>query len=191
MYPTDGTVTSALVHAARDGDASAVDQLFELAYHELLHRARVARRANNNPTVSTTGLLHEAYVRLQPSDGLDIADANHFRNIVVRAMRQVLVDMARKRSAAKRGGGGAFVTLHDGDAVVTAAPDDLIALDEALTRLADIDARKARVVEYRFYGGLDVEETASALGVSAPTVKRDWRVARAWLAQELDTDLGA
>ncbi|MEM7414956.1 MAG: ECF-type sigma factor [Gemmatimonadota bacterium] len=185
MQTEDGTVTAALVQGARDGDREAVDRLFELAYGELRRRAHWARRGGS-ATLNTTALVHEAYLKLTPDRGLPISDRAHFNYIMVRAMRQVLVDAARRRGAEKRGGDRDFVTLHEGDGSAAVRPDQLLALDEALERLAAFDERKAKVVECRFFCGFEVEETADILDVSPATVKRDWRSARAWLAHELD-----
>lgn len=186
MQMEDGAVTAALVRSARDGEREAIDRLFELAYAELLRRARWARRQGASPTLNTTALVHEAYLKLKPGRGLEVADRAHFNYVMVRAMRQVLIDKARRRKAQKRGGDGDFVTLHEGDGAVPLRAEQLLALDEALDALAAFDARKARVVECRFYCGFEVEETADVLGVSTATVKRDWRAARAWLAQALE-----
>ena len=189
MDAHDGTVTAALVRSAREGDRAAVDRLFELAYAELLRRARWTRRRGAPATLNTTALVHEAYLKLRPDQGLEIADSTHFSYGMVRAMRQVLIDKARRRSAEKRGGDCDVVTLHSGDGSATIRPDQLLALDEALERLSSFDERKAKVVECRFYCGYEVEETAEILSVSPATVKRDWRAARAWLAQELGDEL--
>jgi len=184
-------VTVDLVRSARQGDRAAIDRLFELAYGELIRRARGLRFGGAPATLNTTALVHEAYLKLRPDRGLDVADRAHFNYVMVRAMRQVLVDQARRDNAQKRGGGQALVTLHDQDGPTTVHPGQMIALDEALQRLASIDLRKSQVVECRFFTGLSVAETAEILEISEPTVKRDWRVARAWLAQELGEELGA
>lgn len=196
MHPEDevgdgGVVTVELVRAAREGDRGAVDRLFALAYAELLERAHALRRRGAPATLNTTALVHEAYLKLKPGRELEIADRAHFGYVMVRAMRQVLVDQARRRGAAKRGGGDEVLTLHDHDGAVSIRSEQLLALDEALERLAAFDARRAQVVECRFFSGLSVEETAETLSISEPTVKRDWRVARAWLAQELGEEMGA
>lgn len=188
MHTEDGTVTAGLVRSAREGDRQAVDRLFELAYAELIRRARSARRRNGPASLNTTALVHEAYLKLKPDHGLEIVDRAHFSYVMVRAMRQVLIDKARRRRAVKRGGDRNFVTLHEGDGSVPLRAEQLLALDEALDALAAFDERKAKVVECRFYCGFEVEETAEILGVSTATVKRDWRAARAWLAQELEAD---
>ena len=185
MHPEYGMVTVELVRSAREGDRGAVDRLFALAYAELLERAHGLRRSG------APALVHEAYLKLRPGRELDIEDSTHFGYVMVRAMRQVLVDQARRRGAAKRGGGDEVLTLHDHDGAVSIRSEQLLALDDALERLAAFDPRRAQVVECRFFCGLSVEETAETLRISEPTVKRDWRVARAWLAQELGEDMGA
>lgn len=163
------------------------DLLFGLAYSELRRLARAVRYDRPDATLSTTELLHEAWFKLQPLSQLEVADETHLKRLIARAMRQVLIDGARRRSVRTR---------HQRDQA--AAPDPgseredrmagaLIDLDDALERLAAMDERRAAVVECRFFGDMDVEETAAALGLSTATVKRDWRLARAWLAQELDS----
>ena len=178
--------TKELIRAARSGDRAATDRLFEGAYEELRQLAHVVRRRGAGETLNTTALVHEAYFKLSPGKGLALNDRAHFVYIVARAMRQVLVDSARKRMADKRGGGQIAVTL-DGQAEAAAVrPEQIIVLEEALAELEAVHPRRAKVVECRFFGGLSVEETAAFLGISTPTVKRDWRVARAWLAQAID-----
>lgn len=177
--------TAELLGGARAGDAAAVDRLFALAYDELRAVARRARRRGAGDTMDTTALLHEAYVRLGGGRPLPATDRAHFLAIAARAMRQVLVDAARRRAAEKRGGGAALLTFDDQGVEHALHPADYLALEEALTELEAVDPRRARVVECRYLAGMSVEETAEALGVSPPTVKRDWRVARAWLADAL------
>ena len=177
--------TLQLIQAARQGDREALDRLFTLAYEELRHLAHVVRRRGAGETLCTTVLVHEAYFKLRPDRGLDIEDRAHFTYIVARAMRQVVVDVARRKSAEKRGGDQVAVTFDESASSSPIRSDQLIALEEALETLESVDPRKAQIVECRFFGGLSVDETAAALGISAPTVKRDWRVARAWLAQAI------
>ena len=177
--------TVRLIQAARRGDSDAVDRLFALAYDELRHLARLVRRRGTSETLDTTALVHEAYFKLAPGREMDIRDRAHFTYIVARAMRQVLVDAARRKRAVKRGDGAVAVTLDEGVASVPVRDVQLMALEEALCELERVDPRRAKVVECRFFGGLTVEETAEVLEVSAPTVKRDWRVARAWLTDAI------
>ena len=179
---SDDTVTEWL-RGIREGDREAMDRLFGRLYDELRGLARRVRRGRATPTLNTTALVHEAYVKLIPTRGLAVEDRSHFRSIVGRAMRQVLVDAARHKAAEKRGGGQVRVTMTDSIAEPPIPATDVLALDRALTELASVDPRRARVVEFRFFGGLDVEQTAEAMGISTATVKRDWRLARAWLAQ--------
>jgi RNA polymerase sigma factor (TIGR02999 family) len=180
-----GEVTQ-LLHEAQGGDRAAFDRLLALVYGELHRLARLVRRGRATDTLDTAALVHEAYLKLAPSAEAAIHDRVHFFRVAARAMRQVLVSEARRRLADKRGGGAAEVTFDDG---VFAArldhPEELIALEEALAQLEALDERQARVVECRFFAGMTAEETARALGVSEPTVHRDWRAARAWLAARL------
>lgn len=175
-----------LLHAARDGDREALDDLIPYVYDELRNLARKVRSDQAQATINTTGLVHEAYEKLLPSTGIDWQDRTHFFRVAARAMRQVLVDAARRRTAEKRGGTESPVTFDDRFYARPIDDAEMIALDDALDRLAKMDPRQARVVECRFFAGLTVEETASALDVSEPTVYRDWRSARAWLATQLD-----
>lgn len=178
-----------LLNGAREGDAHALDELFDIVYGELKRRAHY-QRAGAAPTLGTTALVHEVYLKLSGS-GRDWNDRTHFMRVAARAMRQILIDRARRRVAEKRGGGVRAVTLEE-MAVAAESPDGaadvLMALDEALVRLARQSERLAQVVELRFFGGLSVEETAEALGVSPRTVKRDWRLARAFLQDAMDVD---
>ncbi|GJG85770.1 extracytoplasmic sigma factor ECF [Gemmatimonadetes bacterium T265] len=188
-----GTVT-ALLNEAGAGDAEALDAVFALVYEELRRLAHWVRRARAGATLSSTALVHEAYLKLVPGGAVEWRSRAHFFAVAARAMRQVLVDAARQRLAAKRNA-DLLVTLDDhaiaGAVAAPLRPERLVALDEALDRLAAADPRQARVIEYRFFAGLSVEETAAVLGVSAPTVKRDWRVARAWIAAQLGDAAGA
>lgn len=177
------TATGELIRGAREGDRKAMDDLFVLAYEEL---RRIARRirADKGDTLNTTALVHEAYLKLIPSS-IPANDAAHFRLLIARAMREVLIDAARRRQAGKRGGGEIAVTLDDDIQAMPLKAAQLLDLHEALDELERVDPRRASVVECRFFGGLDIDETAAALGLSTATVKRDWRVARAWLAQAI------
>ena len=168
---------------ARSGNKEALDALFSLAYEELRTIAKRVR-SDRGDTLNTTALVHEAYIKLLPQR-IPANDAAHFKLLIARAMREVLIDAARRRSAGKRGGGELAVTLDEELQEAPMEAAQLIELHEALEELARVDPRRASVVECRFFGGLDVDETAAALGLSAPTVKRDWRVARAWLAHAL------
>lgn len=182
---TEGPATLQLIQAAREGDAVAIDRLFSQAYGELKYRARRIRRHGASETLNTTALVHEAYVKLTPGRQMDIEDRAHFMHIVARAMRQVLIDLSRRKQALKRQSPDVAVTLSRGGDPLPVRIDQLMALEKALKELEQVDPRRARVVECRFFGGLTVPETAEALGISAPTVKRDWRVARAWLVDAI------
>jgi RNA polymerase sigma factor (TIGR02999 family) len=168
------------------GNQAAFDELFPLVYAELRRiAAREMRREKPGRTLQTTALVHEAYLRLLKDASLSFENRAHFLGIAARAMHEILIEHARARSARKRGGGDVRLTLDDA-VIGTAAPSiDVLAVDEALQRLARLDQRHARVVELRYFGGLSVEETAVALGLSPATVKRDWTLARAWLFREL------
>jgi RNA polymerase sigma-70 factor, ECF subfamily len=172
-----------------------LDRLLPDAYQELRRLAAAyLRRERPGQTLQPTALVHEAYLRLAKDKPGRWQNRAHFCAIAANAMRQILVERARARGALKRGGGQPRVTLVDGviDGRGAAAgndgpaPIDLLALDQALTRLAQLDPRQARIVELRYFGGLSLEETADALDVAPATVKRDWNVARAFLARELD-----
>ena len=175
-----------LLQQANQGDRSALDRLFPLIYdelHEMAHRQM--RGEHGARTIGTTALVHEAYLKLAGGKRLPAASRAHFFGASARAMRQILVDYARRRTAAKRGGEAEQVNLEDQELTVDACAESLIDLDAALTRLAALSARLSQVIECRFFGGLSVEETAEVLQSSPRTVKREWRKARAWLYQEL------
>lgn len=172
--------------AASTGGRSTVDQLVPLLYDELRRIAHHRLRAEQTGhTLETTGLVHEAYLRLVGTDQLTVADRAHMLAVAAQAMRHVLIDSAVRRKAIKRGGGRLPESIDEVPVVDDARSDDLLALDEALDRLGEIDARQARVVECRYFGGMSIEDTAVALELSPATVKRDWALARAWLNREL------
>lgn len=179
--PTPSDATQ-LVLASRAGDRATFDQLFALLYDDLRQAAHQRlRRHHAGETLSTTALVHEAYLRLVDQSRVQWADRVHFLALAARAMRFVLIDYVRERAAEKRGGAAEVVPL---DAVQVAAEDravDLLALDEALEQLLRHSPRLGQLVEYRFFGGLGYDEIAEATGLSVPTVKRDWVRARAWL----------
>lgn len=182
------TITPALVAAARSGEGDAIDVVFTLAYEELRRLARHIRRGRGTPTLNTTALVHEVYLRLGAAESLSATDAAHFKRLMAQCMRHVLIDAARRRMATKRGGEVEHVTLGDAAIGEEMRIDAVLDLHRALEELERVDPRRAAIVECRYFGGLDVEETAVALQVSSATVKRDWRVARAWLAQRIDGD---
>jgi RNA polymerase sigma-70 factor (ECF subfamily) len=170
-----------------DGDESAPEQLMPLVYEELRRLAHhyMGREKPGN-SLQTSALVNEAYIRLVDQSKIDWESRSHFFGIAARLMRQILVDQARRRNFAKRGGGAVRVSLNDATAVVQEQSASVVALDDALKRLAEVDPRKSRIVELRFFGGLSIEETAQALRVSAGTVMRDWTFARAWLQKEMN-----
>jgi RNA polymerase sigma factor (TIGR02999 family) len=163
-----------------------VETLFGAIYDELriLARRQLARLPPAQ-TLSPTALVHEAYVKLADRSGRSLQDQQHFRALAARAMRQVIIDYLRNRRAQKRNPGLPVITLSDVPMAMEAGDDDLLALNEALDRLEALDERQARIVELRFFGGLDVDEVASALGISDRTVKREWQKARAFLLDAL------
>jgi RNA polymerase sigma factor (TIGR02999 family) len=184
---TRGTGTFSSDHVRlvpETAERRALDDLFSAAYEELRRLATIVRRDDPAATISPTALVNEAWLKLADTPAVARTSPLHFKRIAARAMRQVLVEAARRRNAEKRGGGAAVVTFDDGMSGVTTA-DDVLGLDAALEALARIEPRQALMVESRFFGGLDVAETAQLLGVSEATVLRDWRAARAWLAREL------
>jgi RNA polymerase sigma factor (TIGR02999 family) len=165
----------------------ALDRLFSLTYEELRRLASTVKRNDPHATLSPTTLVHEAWLKLANSPHLASTSRLHFKRIAARAMRQLLVEAARRRHAHKRGGSAGTVMVVFDDALneVESCGDDLLALDAALDDLARMSPRQATLVESRFFGGLDVPETAALLDVSEATVLRDWRAAKAWLANEL------
>jgi RNA polymerase sigma factor (TIGR02999 family) len=167
------------------GDPTALDRLLPLVYAELRRvAARALQRERPGHTLQPTALVHEAYLRLVDSSNLRIQDRAHFLAIACRVMRQILVDHARTRGRAKRGGGQTTIVLEP-PASTDCCVVDLIALDTALTTLTAIDPQQGRIVELRFFGGLTVEEAAEVVGISPATLKREWSAAKAWLYREL------
>jgi RNA polymerase sigma-70 factor (ECF subfamily) len=181
MTPSPGEVTQLLLDWG-NGNKAALDRLTPLV-HEELHRLahRHMRLERPNHTLQTSALVNEAYVRLVDQRNLHWKNRAHFFSIASRLMRRILVDLARAHYRAKRGGGALQVSLDEAATVTRERAAELVALDEALTRLAAIDPRKSQVVELRFFGGMSVEEAAEALSVSPITIKRDWSTAKAWL----------
>ncbi len=182
-----GEITQ-LLSAIRTGDRQSFDRLFGLVYAELKSDAHWQLRDGQGPrTLSTTALVHETYLKLTAAESPDWADRGHFFAVAARAMRQIVVDRARRRIALKRGGDAVKLDLDDLQVAAEEQADQLIALEEAMRQLEQTNERLSRVVELRFYAGLSVEDTAKALDVSERTIKRDWRLARAYLTKELDT----
>jgi len=168
------------------GDERAATELFPIVYQELRRLARRCMR-NERPehTLQTTALIHEAYLRLVDQRSSHWQNRAQFFAVAAQMMRRILVDYARRRGYQKRGGAGVNVSLEDDAVVAPERSQEIVALDSALQRLGAIDARKARVVELRYFGGLETQEIADVLGISAVTVTRDWKMAKAWLRQEL------
>jgi RNA polymerase sigma factor (TIGR02999 family) len=185
--PSAPDVTRLLL-AWRAGDPAALDRLLPVVYSELRNLAHGRMRAESPglPTLQTTALIHETYVRLVDGARVDWQNRTHFYAVCARVMRRILVDRARARRADKRGGEERPIELGDWQGAVPARDAEVLALHEALERLAAADARLAEIVELRYFGGLTVEETAEALGLSRGTVVRDWQVARRWLRHELE-----
>ena len=183
--PSREEVTQLLI-AYGHGDRQALDRLLPMVYTEL-HRiaARQMRHERADHTLNATALVHEVYLKLMDQNQVSWQNRAHFFAIAARGMRQVLISYARKHNAEKRGGGAPDTLLEGKEIALNERADELLALDEALTRLSVLDERLAQVVEYRFFGGLTIEETASVLEISTMTVKRDWNKAKAWLYREL------
>lgn len=180
-----------LIRLARGGDKLATDRLFAAVYADL-HRLAARQVRGNAGGMRTTSLVHEAYFKLARPEALEVNDRQHFFAVAARAMRQLVIDHARQRAAGKRGGGAPAVALEDAPEVelLPIARDvDLLALDDALGRLAQLDPRLLELVELRFFGGLELEEIAALSGRSERTLKRDWRKARAFLQVHLAGDI--
>ncbi|HKE21999.1 MAG TPA: sigma-70 family RNA polymerase sigma factor [Bryobacteraceae bacterium] len=191
VAPSDSQEISILLKAWGNGDQAALDRLTPLVYAELHCMARRHMRTERENTLQTTALVHEAYLRLVDAKGLACKDRTHFFALSAQVMRRILVDAARARVSAKRGGDATPLDHSEGlnlDEIAGNASQksaDVLAMDQALEDLARVDARKARVIELRFFGGLSVEETAEVLQISPQSVMRDWKLARAWLVREL------
>ena len=182
-----GAEITALLAAVQGGDRAAGDALFRAVYSDLKRIAhRQLQGQPSHATLSTTALVHEAYLRLARPGALSQSDRVHFFAVAARAMRQIVVDAARRRSAEKRGGGQLAVELDEGRiAGSTERPEELVALDAALAKLERLDERLAKVVEWRFFGGLTLEEIGALLDLTERTMKRDFRKARAFLFREM------
>jgi RNA polymerase sigma-70 factor (ECF subfamily) len=181
--------TTRLLRDWANGDQAALDHLIPRVYRELRRLAgNLMKQESPGRTIQATGLVHEAYLKLIDVDNVDWQHRAHFFAVAAQVMRRILLEAARKRGAAKRGGQSPRVNLEEIPDIGSQRGSELIALDDALKALAKMDPRKARVIELRFFGGLSVEETAEVLKLSADTVLRDWRLARAWLSAELGSD---
>jgi RNA polymerase sigma factor (TIGR02999 family) len=177
---------TALLHAWSEGDQGALESLIPLVDRELRGVARRCLEGNrHDPVLDTTVLVNEAYVRLIDANRATWQNRAHFLAACAQIMRRILVDQARARNTAKRGGGRPAISLDEALAMAPEPTRDLVAIDDAIGALSKFDSRKAKVVELRFFGGLSIEETAEVLKVSPETIRRDWRLAKAWLLKEL------
>lgn len=185
--PERGDITRLLAESA-GGDEAARERLLTLVHEELLRRARLQRR-HHRPydTLNTVALVNETYLKLHGRESADWRDRQHFYRVASRAMRDVLVDYARRRRAAKRGGGEVHLSLDDALELPDLREEEVLQVHEALQRLEQLDPRQGRVVELRYFVGLNIPETAAALGISPATVRRDWVTARAWLQREIES----
>jgi RNA polymerase sigma factor (TIGR02999 family) len=184
--PSAPSQITRLLHRWGDGDSQALDQLIPIVYDRL--RALAHQRLRNEPgtrSLNTTGLVHEAYLKLVDTPQLSLRDRSHFLALASRVMRHLLVDHARARKRVKRGGGAATLELDEAVWMSDADLDSMMALDDALRRLGALDTRQSQMLEQRYFGGLSLEEIAVASATSLATVKRELRFARAWLAEEL------
>jgi RNA polymerase sigma factor (TIGR02999 family) len=187
LAASDDNNVTRLLHAWREGNLAARDELMPLVYDELRRRAAAhLRRERGGHTLQPTALVHEAYLRMVDQRA-SWRNRSQFFGVAAEMMRRILVDRARARRAAKRSGQWARVTLDDAVAVTRSADVDVLDLDAALTRLAALDPRKSRIAELRFFGGLSLQETGDVLEVSVATVERDWQFARAWLYDALSS----
>lgn len=197
MSDSQQSSVTQLLAALRAGDRGAFGQLFPLVYAELHHIAAIQRqRWDGDETLDTTALVHEAYLRLVDQTAPQWVNRPHFMAVAATAMRQILLDYAKRKRAAKREGTRHHVPLHELEAALSAnkdasdlLPEALIALDAALVKLEQHNPRQRAIVECRFFSGMTIEDTAEALALSPATVKRDWTMAQAWLYRELEQDL--
>jgi RNA polymerase sigma factor (TIGR02999 family) len=185
-----GDVTK-MLRQLRKGDQESAEKLIAAVYGELRQVAsRAMRRERPGHTLQPTALVNEAFLRLAGQAGMEWQDRAHFFGVAARVMREILVDYARKHSAAKRGG-GSRITLNDTLLISHDRLDEVVACDQVLGRLEGLDARQGRIVELRFFAGLSVEEVAEVMQISTPTVKREWASAKAWLHRELTQGAGS
>lgn len=186
MGPAPEGVTQLLINW-RNGDKAAFDQLMPIVYEELCRMARrFMGRERHDHTLQTSALINEAYLRLVDQESANWQNRAHFFAVAAQVMRNILIDHARSWHCEKRGGGTKKVPLDDAIILSDERAAELVALDDALTSLAAVDPRKSRIIELRFFGGLNIEETAEVVGLSPTTVQREWRAARAWLYRFID-----
>jgi len=185
MTPSSQSITQLLVEW-RDGDRTALDRLIPLVHQELRRLAHhYLKQERHEHTLQTTALVNEAYLKLVDHKGMQWQNRAHFFAVAAQAMRRILVDHARTRDALKRGGGLVMTNLDEAAALVDTQAADLLALNDALNRLAQFDARKSRIVELRYFGGMTFEETAEVIGLSPTTVNREWKSAKTWLLKTM------
>jgi RNA polymerase sigma-70 factor (ECF subfamily) len=189
MSQTPPNVTQLLIGLSK-GDREALDALLPVVYEELRKQAaRYLRRERPGHTLQTTALIHEAYLKLIDQKNVHWQNRAHFFGIAAQLMRRILVDHARTKKRAKRGGSDIRVSFNEANAVGPGRDLDIVALDEALARLSEIDEQQSKIVELRFFSGLTVDETAEVLAISPATVKRDWSMAKAWLHREISAEV--
>ena len=189
MIPTDKNAITHLLGDWKKGDEEAMSKLMGVVYDQLrlmAHRYTIKERPNN--TLSTTGLVHEAYLKIIKQNNRDYQDRAHFYAIISTCMRRVILELARSRNAHKRGSGAQKVELEEHFLISETDAEQILSVNDALDKLSEFDERLAEVVEYRYFGGMKLEEIAEALQCSLSTVKRDWRLARRWLQSELKED---
>lgn len=185
MTPSSQSITQLLVEW-RDGDQTALDRLIPLVHQELRRLAHhYLKQERHEHTLQTTALVNEAYLKLVDHKGMHWQNRAHFFAVAAQAMRRILVDHARTRDALKRGGGLVMTNLDEAAALVDTQAADLLALNDALNRLAQLDARKSRIVELRYFGGMTFEETAEVIGLSPTTINREWKSAKTWLLKTM------
>lgn len=183
----EGDVTQYLVQA-RDGVEGALNSVYEILFADLERAARAQLARHHGQTINTHGLINESFLKLSEQERVALDNRNHFLAVASKAMRHILVDYFRQRVAEKRGGGAVQVTWVDDHLGASAQDEQLLAIDEALARLSEENQRLAEVVECKFFGGMKYDEIAGYLGVSARTVRLDWKKAKAWLTLDLETD---
>jgi RNA polymerase sigma factor (TIGR02999 family) len=185
MTPSSQSITQLLIEW-RDGDQTALDRLIPLVHQELRRLAHhYLKQERREHTLQTTALVNEAYLKLVDHKGMHWQNRNHFFAVAAQAMRRILVDHARTRDALKRGGGLAMTNLDEAATVADTQAADLLVLNDALDQLAQLDARKSRIVELRYFGGMTLEETAEVVGLSPTTVNREWKRAKTWLLKTM------
>jgi RNA polymerase sigma factor (TIGR02999 family) len=188
VTPSPKSITQLLIEW-RDGDETALNRLIPLVYEELRRLAHhYMRQERPGHTLQTTALVNEAYLRLVAHKGMRWQNRAHFYAVAAQGMRRILVDHARSRNCAKRGGGVNIVELEEAATIVQRQASELIALDDALSELSAFDPRKSQIVEMRYFGGMSVEETAEVLGISSATVNREWKTAKARLLQTMSPE---